>query len=290
MKRIKLLSLALVATCASIFLTNCGPGEETAPKPVLEFVAGSEYVSSDISLAGDEEFTVGLRGSHTENIVSLKVTVSYNGGAQLVPANCSICDTSFSTKNLDVDFVGTTGTSAGEEVWSFTIADKDGNSTTKTLTITNLGTGGQSLIEITQDNNQNTLKVYNFRGPNSGAYDLVVGSNLLSADDNMDKDIQDSTAEAEISNWPARWTSRNGTTFKKMSTYNWGNVTNTTELNAAWNDGGTAVGTISVAKDDVYVAQLRGEAGKFVLIEITDVVSTSGDNLDYVQFRYKKQP
>jgi len=291
MKRIKLLSLAILGTMATVLLTNCGDGDGTAPKPTLEFIGGGAYISGDISLAGDEDFSVGINASHTENMVSLKVTVSYNGGAQLVPANCTLCDTGFSSKSLRVDYNGKTAATAGTETWTFTVADKDGNSTSKSITITNLGTGGASLIEITKDNNNNTLKVWNFHGPNSGAFDLVVGSNLLSADDDADKDLQDSTTTAEIAAWPGRWTSRNGTMFKKMTTYNWGNVTNTVQLDAAWNDvAGAGSATITPAKDDVYVAHLRGAVDAYSLIEITDVVSTGSDNLDYIQFRYKKKP
>lgn len=291
MKKIKLLALALTTVAASVLLSSCGTEDGTTPKPTLEFIGGAGYVSDDISLAGNEDFTVGINANHTANIVSLKITVAYNGGAQLTPANCTLCDSSFSSKSLRVDFNGTTAATEGTEVWTFTVADKDGNSTSKSITITNLGTGGESLIEITQDNNNNTLKVWNFQGPNAGAYDLVLGSNLLSADDNADKDIQDSCRAEEVTNWPARWTSRNGTRFKKMTTYNWSNVTNTAQLDAAWNDvSGNGNAVINVAKGDVYVAKLRGQADAYVLIEITDVVSTSTNNQDYVQFRYKKKP
>ena len=291
MRKIKLLSLGLVLATAAVFLSNCGTGGGTDPKPTLEFAANQGFVFQDISLAGDEDFTVGIRASHTENIVSFKVTVSYNGGPALEPAECAACDSTFSSKDFDYDYVGHTAAAAGSEVWTFTVADNKGNESSKSITITNLGTGGASLIEIEQDNNSNTLKVWNFQGVNSGAFDLVVGSNLLSADDNADKDIQDSCTVAEVTNWPGRWTSRNGTTFKKMSTYNWGNVTNTSQLDAAWDDvAGSGDAVITVAKGDVYVAKLRGSSDNYVLIEITDVVKTGADNNDYVQFRYKKKP
>jgi hypothetical protein len=222
-------------------------------------------------------------------MTSMKVEISVNGGQPVVPANCPVCDSTFKTKNFDYNYVGSTGGSTGTEVWTFTIIDEKANETSKSITITNFGTGGASLVEIEQDNDGKTLKVYNFQGPNSGAYDLKVGGNLFSADSNSSKDIQDSTTTAEITTWPARWTSRNGTMFKKMTNYNWANVTNSAHLLAAWNDvagGGSLI--ILVKKGDVYVAKLRG-LDEYVLIEITDVVSTSVDNTDYVQFRFKKK-
>ena len=70
------------------------------------------------------------------------------------------------------------------------------------------------------------FRVYNFRGVKSGAYGITIGGNVLSNEPNSDKDIQDSTALAETSNWPARWTSRNGTTFKVASNSAWATITN----------------------------------------------------------------
>jgi hypothetical protein len=289
MKNIKLLSLAAVLGLGSFFLTNCGTGEEVAPKPTLEFIGGSSYVSGDISLAGSSGFTVGLNASHTAKMVSLKITVSYDGEPEVIDPNCTLCDTVIDTRDLRVDFTGKTRAAAGTEVWNFTLADKDGNSTTKSITITNLGTGGASLIEYTQDNGGQPLRVWNFIGPNAGAYDLKIGGNLFSADANSDKDIQDSMNLNDKTAWAARWTSRNGTTFKKVTGYSWGAVTNSSQLQAAWDDSGAEFSTFTVVKGASYMAKLRGTS-TLVFIEITDVVTTASNNLDYAQFRYKKAP
>ncbi|MBT8326503.1 MAG: hypothetical protein KJP21_02190 [Bacteroidia bacterium] len=288
MKKIKLLSLAVVLGLGSIFITSCGDTEDVAPKPVLEFIGGSGYVSDDITLAANTDFVVGINASHTEKMKSIKISVSYDGGAEVTPVGCSLCDSTLNDAELRVDFKGTTEPTAGTEVWNFTIADKDGNSTTKSITITNIGDGGATLIEYLLDNNQETFKVWNFAGAKEGAYQLGC-CNLKSSDPNSDKDIQDSTAGSEIANWPARWTSRNGTQFKKATTYNWANVTNEAELEAAWNGSGTAETAVEVADGDVYIANIKN-AGTYALIEITDVVETMSDNNDYVQFRYKLAP
>ena len=288
MKKIKLLSLAVIVGLGSFLITSCGTTDDVAPKPVLEFIGGAGYVSSDISLAANTDFTVGINASHTEKLKSIKISVSYDGGAEVTPVNCTLCDSTLDSKELRVDFTGTTEPTAGTEEWKFTIADKDGNSTTKTITIENIGAGGAALIEYVQDNNNEPFKVWNFQGALEGAYQLGC-CNLKSSDPNSDKDIQDSTATSEIANWPARWTSRNGTTFKKSTTFNWTNVTNEAELAAAWDGSGTAATFVEVADGDVYIANIKG-SGVYALIEITDVVETASDNNDYVQFRYKLAP
>jgi hypothetical protein len=286
MKNIKLLSLLSLLAIATIFVSSCGPTEEVAPKPVLEFLGGSEYVSGDISLSAETDFTVGIIGTHVSKMTGINITVSYDGGAELTPANCTLCDSTIDTKDLNVNFYGKTGTTAGSEVWSFTLTDKDGESTTKTITITNLGAPGATLQEFTQDNQNNPFRVWNFHGTKAGAYQLGVGS-ISSNEPNSLKDIQDSTTTGEISTWPGRWTSRNGSMFKKTTTHTWTNMNNVTELEAAWNSLGDADAVINPAEDDVYIVNIKN-AGTFALVEITGVVETSGDNNDYVQFIYKK--
>lgn len=289
MKNIKLLSLSALLGLGSFFLTNCGTGEDVAPKPTLEFIGGSEYVSGDVSLPGSSNFTVGLNATHTAKMSSLKVTVSYDGEPEVIDPNCTLCDTIIDTRDLRIDFTGKTRAAAGTEVWNFTVADKDGNATTKSITITNLGTGGASLIEYTQEPGGQTLKVWNFIGPNAGAYDLQIGGNLLTADPNSQKDIQDSISTADGTNWPGRWTSRNGTTFKAVTGYSWSSVTNSSQLQAAWDDSGAEFSSFTVVDGASYMAKLRGTS-TLVFIEITDVVKTTNNNSDYVQFRYKKAP
>ncbi len=289
MKNIKLMSFVAILGLGSIIATSCGDVEEVTPKPTIEFIGGSEYVSSDISLAGGSNFTVGLNISHTLKLQKLEITVSYDGEPEVLDPNCTLCDTLLGDNDLRVDFKGTTRAAKGTEAWNFTATDKDGNSTTKTITITNLGSGGSALIEFTQDNNGDPFRVWNFAGARQGAYQLGVG-NLSSSEPNKYKDIQDSVSSTEIGNkeWPARWTSRNGTMFKKSTSYNWSSVNNSSELEAAWNALGTAESVVEVTDGDVYIVNIKN-AGTYALVEITDVKDTgASDNNDYVQFRYKK--
>ena len=285
MKNIKLLSLLATMIIVPMFLSNCGDTETTTPAPVLEFIGGGTYVDSDIDLPVSTYFTVGLNASHTDKIESLKITVSINGGAELEPSGCTLCDTSFGDKTFRVDFNGKTGNSVGTEKWSFTIADKDGNSTTKSITITVIA-AGDALYEFEFDNSSppQPHRVWNFIGPNAGAYQIGQGP-LTSSDPNSDKDIQDSVSIADGSTWPGRWGTRNGSTFKKVTGYNWATMTNTAQLASAWTDGGTAVSSLKPAKGDFIIIKLP--TGLYAFIEITDVVSTASNNLDYVQFRYK---
>ena len=290
MKNIKLLSLFTLVTLGALFITSCGDttGDNPTPKPVLNYLAGSEYISQNTSLAANVPFKIAITASHTDNITSFKIIQSLDGSVDVELFDSADIRTKLISEYI---FNGTTGENAGTEIYTFTVSDKDGNTTSKSITITNLGDPGLGLDVFEFENDGTTpFRVYNFRGVKSGAYGITIGGNVLSNEPNSDKDIQDSTALAETSNWPARWTSRNGTTFKKVDASSWASITNDAEIEAAWTSASGAEATfVSVAKGDVYLLNLKN-AGDYALVEITDVVSTPGaDNNDYVQFKYKKQ-
>lgn len=279
--------MALVSL-GSIFLASCGDegNEVDDPKPVVNFLGGSEYIDEDAELAAGTAFQMAITANHDKNIRSVKVTRSVDGNPAI-----ELVDSAFNDKSI-AEFVysGSTLAEAGEETYSFIVADKDGNSTTKSVIITNLGEPGRDLVVIEQDNDGNTIKVYNVEGPNLGAFGITVGTALSTGDDDIEKDIVDATLRSELPNWPAKWKSLNGTMFKKVTTSNWASVTNDAELVAVWEASGNAVSELSIVDGDLIVMDLGGSGDNgYALVEITEVVTTPSNNEDYVQFRYKRQ-
>jgi hypothetical protein len=290
MKNIKLLSLFALVTFGALFISSCGTTDDDdatpAPKPVLNFLGGSEFVDEDISKTSDQPFKIAITANHTSNMKTFTITQSIDGGAEI-----PLLDSSLSEKIIaEYIYNGTTALSSGTEMYTFTVADKDGNSTSKSITITNLGDPGLNLDVLEFENDKVTpFRVYNFQGALPGAYGITLGGSIRSDEPNAGKDIQDSTASAETASWPARWTSRNGTTFKKVSASSWVSITNASEIAAAWAAGDTPTSSVNITNGDVYLLNLQS-SGRYALVEITDVVSTPGaDNNDYVQFKYKKQ-
>ncbi len=282
MKNIKFLSMVGMLAFGSLLLTNCGTGDEPDPSPVLNFLGG-DYISTNTSLAANTDFTIAVTANHTKNLKSLKVVQSLDGQTDI-----ELVDSAYNDKTIaEFVFNGTTAASAGTEIYTFIVADKDGNSTSKAITITNIGDPGNDLETYEKDNNGETFKVYNFQGPAAGAYEMAAGP-LSSGDANSRKDIQDSTANVETNDWPARWTSRNGSTFKKVSSSAWSTITNDAEIAASWEAAGSEQSVLTALKGDFYIIHAKS-SNKYGLIEITDVISTPSDNLDYVEFRYKFQ-
>ena len=80
---------------------------------------------------------------------------------------------------------------------------------------------------------------------------------LTTSDADSRKDIQDSTKNVETNDWPGRWTSRNGSTFKKVGSSAWSTITNDAEINASWNDAGAEQSVITVATGELYLMHAK---------------------------------
>lgn len=286
MKKLNFLAFLMVAALGAVMISSCGDNDDDVVPvgPTLNFLGGIEYVSSDAELTAETEFSVGIRGTHSENIEKFKVTLAINGTSA-----GTLFDTSFRSRDFDYVFVRTTGPDAQTERYTFTLTDRNGVETSRSITITNTGSGGAELRLFPESGDP--FRVWNVRGPELGAFDLVANGPQAAGDPNAGKDIQDSVANSDVAgsriNWPARWTSRNGTTFKKATT-SFDAINNEATLEAAWTNGGTETSTLEAIKvGDVYIAKLRG-GSTYVAIKIEEVVDTPNDNLDYISFQYKK--
>lgn len=271
-----------------LLTVSIGCGDRANPGPNLEFKVGENYVSQDMPFPVGGTFKVGLTATHGKMIQNLTISVSVNGGADEVQT-CGMCDSLINSTSLDVDFNGVTGNQAGTEKWSFSLSDANGNITTKTITFT-LVSGGMELYPYEKDNNSppQPFRLWNSQGPNSNLSAYQMGSGYLGLNDPGEwKDIVDSVKAQDGANWPGRWGSQNGSTFKKVEGFGWATVKDTKQLEAMWQNAGTAQNTINPAKGDYYLIKTPSYYG---FIEITDVVNTASDELDYTQFRYKFRP
>jgi hypothetical protein len=283
MKKIKFLSLIALVSVGAIFLSNCGPETVEAPKPIVNFLADAKYVSANSALAASTDFTIGLTATHSSTLSTLTITKAVNGGAAVIEK-----EEELSGNTLAIyEYKGVTEASVGTEIYTFTVADKSGNSTSKTITITNIGDPGLELIDLTVDNNGDFFRVYNFRAPAGflGAYYLGQGP-MAYNDPNSQKDIQDSTEAGE--KWPGRWTSRNGSTFKKMSADKWNSITNDATIVAAWAAATGETSVIDLKEGDAYLVNIKGTSTKFAAVLITALDKTVAPK-EFAQFVYKIQ-
>ncbi len=134
MKRMIGKALAFVVVC-SVLAAGCK--KDKMVPPTIDFKTGGSYISADTHLAVNTAFTIGIDAKRTEKQDDLKtfvVTRSYDGGAETTVATETL--TSDQSGEFEKDYPFTTRNQAGTEKYSFTVTNRDGLITTKSITIT----------------------------------------------------------------------------------------------------------------------------------------------------------
>ena len=134
MKLFKTSKLIFIIAMGVIFLL---PVKDKMIPPTIDFTTGRGYTSADSHIALDTDVKIGVAAKRTEEKDDLKtfvVTVSYDGGAETTIDNVTIpaAQAGEFTKEYNL----TTRNTAGAEKYSFTVTNRDGLITTKTITIT----------------------------------------------------------------------------------------------------------------------------------------------------------
>ncbi len=281
MKVKQILALSLLAVSA-FFLNSCGT-DDPNPAPGIDFIAEGGSLTGDVTMDGDKAFSIVFNVTDDSKVKTVEVKSVVNG--RVSPQ----LDTTINAASAKIRLNRKSYAAIATEVWTITVTDDKGSSTSKSLTIsTTTAASGDPLTSFEKDNNSLPFKVWNFQGPNAGAFDLLDGTARVKGDPAAEKDLQDSCTLAEVAQWPGRWTSKNGTMFKKVTGYTYADVTNTGQLDAVWNASGNAVKSMTVVAGDLYIASVTRTSAK-VLISVDAVTKTAGDNLDYVQFKFKKK-
>ena len=128
-------SLISFTTIVALFFSSCE--KDKMIPPTLDFKTGVGYVSADTHLAVSTAFKIGVDAKRTEANDDLKtfiVTKSNDGGAETTIDNVTIPSDEAGEFTKDYDF--TTRNQAGIEKYTFTVTNRDGLITTKSITIT----------------------------------------------------------------------------------------------------------------------------------------------------------
>jgi hypothetical protein len=104
--------------------------------PDVVFKTGSKYISSDVILPKQDTIWVGINATKTEdNLKSYNVSYAYDGVATTTSFfNYLVSSSEYESYSKDIQIV--TRNQAGTEKWVFSIVDRDGNITQKSILIT----------------------------------------------------------------------------------------------------------------------------------------------------------
>jgi hypothetical protein len=128
-------SFSTLITVVAVLISSCE--KDKMIPPTIDFTTGAGYVSADGHLAVNTAFKIGVTAKRTEPNDDLKtfiVTRAYDGGAETTIDNVTIPTAQAGEFTKDYDL--TTRNQNGTEKYTFTVTNRDGLITTKSITIT----------------------------------------------------------------------------------------------------------------------------------------------------------
>lgn len=282
MKNVKFKLLIGLLAVSALTFNSCTTDEPEATKPKLNFLAGAGYTSTDGDIVSGSDFTVGLSASHDSKIETLVITVSYDGGTQVAPLNCTLCDTTINENSFTIDFTNAVENKPGTETWFFTIADKDGNSTTESITFNRTAVPkAVRKIDIVLGN-QNSSNVGSTLNMSDMSVNLLAGAR--SASENMDliyivdgsgSSYFGSPSSDDVNTFlkTSDWTTRNATKIRQtnITVGQFSSMSDSKELLAEFTSSAATTEYTEIKSGDVLFVSPVSASGNFALVKVSSI-------------------
>jgi len=216
MKKTAYLFLLLIIT-GTVFISSCQKDDPIVIPPVINFVAGGDYVSADVTLLTNQLFTVGINANKDaesdSKLSKFEVVRTYNN------ISLPVFDSTLNGDYFSIEIIANSNPLVGEERWTYTITDEAGESSEINIVITTeagiqefldvpLGsyndqvygsffntTSGETFFKPEATTNQEVIDFIFFLGATNGA--------TIAAPDNQDA----------INVFALDWTTQNQTRF-----------------------------------------------------------------------------
>lgn len=299
MKKVSFLLLNAVIA-ASVLLTSCGSDDtDDDPAPaspnVNVLAASTGTIDGDAEVAPGETFTIGITVTKGDaNLESVNVNIGTNplAAAKIqtgATAAASMTATAWTSLTNDLSgddkdgftwyFTITTEATANDgdvQPYSIVVTDKDGESTTTTVTIT-AKVATTALTETTGH------AIFNNAGAGFGGFDF-------SADDSVSTtgtsgDIMDIGFGGSGTTWVKKISAANGASLVSVnaSVYTSASVESLATDFAA---GTTITGdSDELSVDDVFI--VKDGSNNYFIFKVTAINETASDNLDNIVFSVK---
>ena len=283
MKKIKFLALMMVA--GALVFTSCKKDDETVPTPTISFSGGSSVVvplTSDTNVVFNATIKAdGKIDAFTVTRTEVTGTTETSGTPEDVSAAKG--ETAY-TYNFDETFKATDFANCDKILYVFKVTDKEGQSVSKTYTVTLEETNQETPFAIVVS----TGNFWHIQGPNEGAYDLDGDATVPSTGDITTKSMintDPASGATEPSSFTGSWESGNNTEFVKDNNFDYANAT-VEGATAAYAAGSASITVTNPAVDDVYIAK-KGTI--YYVIKITAVTpDATKTNAGQIKFSYKK--
>jgi hypothetical protein len=291
MKKINLF-IAILALAGISLVTSCT--KDTNP-PTINFKGGATYTSTDVTVDAGSILTFGITAtSGSAKLQSLKIVATTNNTPD------TKVDTTFSTDTFNKDF-SFEFPDAGETRFTFTITDKDNQTSELSLTVTVqesidsytavlLGGQQNATLGSFYSTNDNTVMNLAFARETPQKADMVYyygTTNKASIVAISDAQLNDVPTFVECSTW----TTKNATKFKLTSGLDWASITSADKIEDA------AVGLIEthanqLRVDDIIAFETASTStnplkkGLFKVLEVNG--TTGADRSIKIEVKIKK--
>jgi len=303
MKKIIFSLFTLILLSATIFI-SCSKDESTGDgtvTPTIFFKKAPTYVSSNMSMLSKEWFKVGITALANKNSQSplAKIEV-YSTVTNMIPVletSIVLPEGDLSVQGYDKEWGFYATDLGGMQKWEFKVTDVNGMSSSVTFNITtpiiDTTGGGGGTDPSTPFGSPRSGSIYNLAAASTYgvAFDLVNNVTKLTTDPDAVKDMCNTTVVASA---PApyafqnEWIAKNTTKFVDVTAAGFDYLAPTFGTAKAAFEAGTQTSTITgVLANRMYVAKLRG-LDEYAVIKISSVDLTTSDNLDKINFTYKK--
>lgn len=283
MKKISSL-LALLLVGGMAVLSSCNKDEAN---PTLDITSGGTITGSSATLASDVTFSVGLTATGPDSkLKTFTVKRTDVNNTTTTPV-----DTAINSDNFTYTYNGRTGQVSGTETYVFTITDDNGNTASRTVTVTISGSG---VVDYTAKMlGAQSAAAGSFFSTSTGAVYQIADAKLSSASvdfcyyfaspasgDNAVIAAPDDT-EANVyygaTNRPDTWPTRNPTRFATttLTTANFNSVNTLTELSTSAAPAATATATDVTDLSVNDVVAFKTAAGKLGLFRVSSLTATS---------------
>jgi len=266
---------SMLAIAAVALLSSCSDDNDPKPAPTISAYVGSSNSGNTGNFEAGTNVSITVVVNAPADIDQINGTVTVVGGSTQTLTDFPI-KKGFDTKTTHSVVVGYEVTNA-TTVFTFTVKDKDGSTSTTTYTV------NPAFVEKADQT------IYNALAPTGyyGAYNLETLSGVPSSSN--DKDMQDMTPSA-TGIYAKGWDGASGTVFVKSNSYDYANA-NWATAKAAFAAGTSTNSVTNAAVGDIYIAKLRNQ-DNYAVIKVTAVVDDeqvgTGKNQDYIKFNVKK--
>ena len=273
------------------FMTACTEDEEGDVKPTISFKGGAGYVSQDVTLDTDAEFTIGITAASNSSsgakLSLLELTRVYNN------ATWFTWDTAIDVSYYSIDITMTALNVEGTERIALKVTDKDGQSNEISVNITTESSAGP---------------ITSFDQKILGSYQSATGSSFASADGSIYSLAEAKANQAKVdwmyfygasdfatiaspndshaalvfnnaTNGLQTWTTKNNTLFRKVTTViDWNAITDDTIImqEAATEPDQTRIATLAVGD----VLLFKTVTSKYGMIKVNNIAVGADGTID----------